>query len=235
MNAEALVFVPGNMLDASLFEFQRRHLEPALPVFTVPALRGSTVAEIASDILSSAPSRFALAGLSMGGIVALEIWRQASERISHMALFSTTPLPDTPRRRAIRDVQVARVRDGGLHEVLAESIDPHYLARRSRRDGVLADSVLQMGIGLGADAFIEQANALRSRPDSRDDLPSVQCPALVLCGTEDTVCPVDGHIDMWRALADADLAVLADCGHLPTIERPRAVLHHLQDLLERRT
>jgi pimeloyl-ACP methyl ester carboxylesterase len=57
----------------------------------------------------------------------------------------------------------------------------------------------------------------------------------VLCGTEDTVCPVDGHIDMWRALADADLAVLADCGHLPTIERPRAVLHHLQDLLERRT
>ncbi|NBX41331.1 MAG: alpha/beta hydrolase, partial [Gammaproteobacteria bacterium] len=150
MNTEALVCIPGTMLDESLFDAQRLRLKSRIPVVVVAPTQGQTVAEMAAHVLAQAPARFALAGLSMGGIVAFEIWRQARERISHLALLSTTPLPDHPQRRAIRDAQVNRALAGELRDVLIESMKPLYLGRKSRADRSLLDRILNMGLKLGA-------------------------------------------------------------------------------------
>ena len=233
MNSEALVCIPGTMLDESLFDAQRLRLKSRIPVVVVAPTQGQTVAEMAAHVLAQAPTRFALAGLSMGGIVAFEIWRQARERISHLALLSTTPLPDHPQRRAIRDAQVNRALAGELRDVLIESMKPLYLGRKSRADRSLLDRILNMGLKLGADVFRRQSAALQTRRDSRETLASIDCPTLVLCGTEDAVCPLDLHVDMWRKLPRADLAVLNECGHLPTLEQPETVSRHLETLLER--
>ncbi|MBM4192721.1 MAG: alpha/beta hydrolase [Gammaproteobacteria bacterium] len=221
------------MLDESLFSHQRQRLTAQVPVISMTPSSGETVHEMATAILARAPARFALAGVSMGGIVALEIWRQTRDRVSHLALISTTPLPDHPQRRLIRDAQVARALNGELHDVLIESMKPLYLGRRARSDRKLLDRILHMGLTLGAEVFRRQSSALQSRPDSRDTLPSIDCPALVLCGGEDAICPLELHVDTSRRIPRADLVVLAECGHLPTLERPEAVSHHLQSLLER--
>lgn len=233
MTTDALICVSGTMLDESLFAHQRQRLAARLPVISAVPSTGETVYEMAAAILARSPARFALAGLSMGGIVALEIWRQARERVSHLALISTTPLPDHPQRRVLRDEQVTRALNGELRDVLIESMKPLYLGRRARSDRNLLDRILNMGLALGAEVFRRQSAALQTRPDSRDTLSSIDCPALVLCGSEDAICPLDLHVDMWRRLPRADLVVLSECGHLPTLEHPEVVSQHLQNLLER--
>ena len=233
MNTDALICVSGTMLDESLFSYQEQRLAVRLPVIIAVPSTGETVKEMAAAILARAPARFALAGLSMGGIVALEIWRQARERVSHLALISTTPLPDHPQRRLLRDVQVARALNGELRNVLIESMKPLYLGRRARSDRKLLDRILNMGLALGAEVFRRQSAALQTRPDSRDTLSSIDCPSLVICGGEDAICPFELQIEMWRRLPRADLAVLAECGHLPTLEQPEVVSQHLQTLLDR--
>jgi len=220
------------MLDESLFSDQERRLAARLPVIIAVPLTGETVYEIAAAILARAPARFALAGLSMGGIVALEIWRQARERVSHLGLISTTTLPDQPQRRLLRDIQVARALNGELRNVLIESMKPLYLGRRARSIRKLLGQILNMGLALGAEVFRRQSAALQTRPNSRDTLSSIDRPSLVICGREDAICPFEPHIEMGQRPPRADLAVLAECGHLPTLEQPEVVSQHLQTLLE---
>jgi pimeloyl-ACP methyl ester carboxylesterase len=168
----------------------------------------------------------------MGGIVALEIWRQASERVTHLALLDTTCYADRPERRELRLEQIARVETGGLREVTA-SLKPLYLSNRNRNDSGLLQAILDMGLSLGADVFRRQSLALRDRRDNSETLPTIDCPALVLCGREDQLCPVEWHAMMANAIPHADLVVLADCGHLSAMEEPEAVTAALQRLLRR--
>jgi len=221
------------MLDESLFSDQERRLAARLPVIIVVPSTGETVYEMSAAILARALARFALAGLSMGGIVALEIWGQARERISHLGLISTATLPDHPQRRLLRDVQVARVSNSELRNVLIESMKPLYLGRRARSIRKLLGQILNMGLALGAGVFRRQSAALQSRPNSRDTLSSIDSPSLVICGGEDAICPFERHIEMGQRPPHADLAVLAERGHLPTLEQPEVVSQHLQTLLER--
>ena len=178
------------------------------------------------------PPRFALVGLSMGGIVAFEIWRQARERVTHLALLDTTFRADRPERRELRLEQMARVEMGGLREVTA-SLKPLYLSRKNRDDMQLLQAILDMGLSLGAEVFRRQSTALRDRADSLATLAGIDCPVLVLCGRDDELCPVDLHVAMAKAIPHAELVVLEDCGHLSSMEEPGAVTRALERLLQR--
>ena len=224
--------LPGMMLDARLYAHQLAQLEGEHELMVGDLTRSSSIAELAADVLRDAPPRFALIGLSMGGIVALEIWRRAPERVSHLALLDTTCYADQPQRRALRLEQIAKVETGGLREVTA-SLKPLYLANRNRQDRLLLQAILDMGLSLGADVFRRQSLALRDRSDSLDTLSTIDCPALVLCGREDQLCPVEWHAMMANAIPRADLVVLAECGHLCAMEEPEAVTSALQRLLWR--
>lgn len=229
--APPVVLLPGMMLDRRMYAGQLAALGPE-PI--VGDLTGAdSVAGLAEQVLAAAPPRFALVGLSMGGIVAFEIWRRARERISHLALLDTTPYPDKPQRRELRLEQIAKVESGRLQDVLIESMKPLYLARRNRGNRRLLRSIVDQALALGPDVFRRQSLALRDRPSSVDTLPTIDCPALVLCGREDELCPVEWHAAMATAMPDADLVVLAGCGHLSTMEEPGAVTAALKRLLRR--
>ena len=228
----SVVMLPGMMLDARLYAHQLAHLAGANTTMVGDLTRSSSIAELAADVLQDAPPRFALVGLSMGGIVAFEIWRQAPERVTHIGLLDTTFYPDRPERRELRLEQIARVEKGGLHEVTA-SMKPLYLSSKNRNDSRLLQAILDMGLTLGPEVFRRQSLALRDRHDSVDTLPTIRCPALVLCGREDQLCPVDWHVLMADAIPHADLVVLAGCGHLSAMEEPEAVTSALGRLLRR--
>jgi pimeloyl-ACP methyl ester carboxylesterase len=221
------------MLDARLYTTQLRDLasNAALQVGNITG--ADSVGAIARQVLADAPERFALAGLSMGGIVAFELLRQAPDRVTHLALLDTTPYADRPDRQAVRLEQVAQVAQGHLRDVVVNSLKPLYLAACNRGDARLLRPIVEMATELGPEVFRRQSLALRDRPDSTSLLSQIACPTLVLCGREDALCPVAYHELMAAAIPRADLVVLGSCGHLSPMERPDAVTTALWQLLRR--
>ena len=167
----------------------------------------------------------------MGGIVAFEMWRQAPQRITHLALIDTTPYPDTEEKRATRLEQIHKALLGGLREIAVESLKPVYLAEVNRDDEELLDTLLGMSMDMGPDVFERQSMALSSRPDSVPTLATISCPTAVICGDEDSVCPVKLHEFMAREIPRASLRIAANCGHISTLERPDVVNDELLKLL----
>lgn len=160
-----LVLLPGMMCDARMFGPQIS----ALTGYTLhlPPLTGAdTMAALAALILHNAPPRFALAGLSMGGIVAMEMLRQAPERIARLALMDTNPLAEAPELQARRDPQIARVLAGGLDAVMRDEMKPLYLADTPHRTEIL-DLCMDMARDLGPATFADQSRALAARIEDR--------------------------------------------------------------------
>ncbi len=230
MTADAVLLLPGMMCDERLWAPQLERL--SMPAVVADLSLHDRVSDMAAHVLAGAPPRFALAGLSMGGIVAFEIWRQAPERVSHMALIDTNPHPDTPERRSMRLQQIEEVLDGRLRELAMESLKPMYLAEAHRDDAELLDTILQMALDLGPEVFRRQSLALRERPDSVPTLSTIDCPVSVMCGREDRLCPVEYHRLMAADIPRAQLVVIDDCGHLASLEQSEIVSTELLRLLD---
>jgi pimeloyl-ACP methyl ester carboxylesterase len=227
-----LVFLPGMMCDARLFAPQIDALSGELPVMVAPLTLHDRFEDMASAFLSVAPPRFALAGLSMGGIVAMEILRRAPDRVSQIALMDTNPLPETPQKAAEREPQIVGARAGRLDEIMRDELKPAYLAPGPGRVAVM-EVVMAMARDLGPDVFVRQSRALQRRRDQQGTLRKCKVPALVLCGEHDTLCPVKRHRLMADLMPDAALCVVPGGGHLPTLEQPEAVTAALRDWLKR--
>ncbi|MEM7692083.1 MAG: alpha/beta fold hydrolase [Pseudomonadota bacterium] len=223
-----LVLLPGMMCDQRLWSHQRNSLARYAQVLCPSYANSASVSSIAKDLLTRLPRYFSLAGLSMGGIVAFEILRQAPERVLRLALLDTNYRADAPERRAVREQQIEQVRSGGLARVLREELKPNYLASAHRSNGELLDQVLAMGLDLGVETFVAQSLALRDRQDSTDTLASIHCSTLVLCGKEDSLCPVELHAHMAAQIKKARLIVVPDCGHLSPMEQPALVNRELK-------
>jgi pimeloyl-ACP methyl ester carboxylesterase len=216
---EPVVFLPGMMCDARLYEPQIRAFSATHPVMVAPITHGQRIEEIASAILPLLPPKFALAGLSMGGIVAMEILRRAPERVTRVALMDTNCLAETPPVAANREPQIVKVKSGKLTEVMRDELKPNYLAPGPRRPAVL-QTVMDMAHTLGPEVFVHQSRALQRRRDQQSTLRKIRQPALVLCGAHDALCPVKRHTFMAELIPHARLVVLEDAGHLPTLETP---------------
>lgn len=230
----AVLLLPGMMCDARLWTHQVTALCAAGHTVTIPNLsRGVTVQEMAAAILATAPPSFALAGLSMGGILAFEIWRQAQRRVERLALLDTTPHAELEHRRRLRNGEIERAMHGGLLALIEDELKPRYLASRNRHDLALRAQITSMAMNLGAVVFRNQALALRDRPDSTPMLSGIDVPTLVLCGREDDLCPLGVHLLLAESIPTADLVILSDCGHLPPLERPLMVSQCLLTWLSR--
>lgn len=225
---DPLVFLPGMMCDARLFGPQLAELSADTVVTVAPITRGERVEEIASSLLDHLPRRFALAGLSMGGIVAMELLRRAPDRISRIALMDTNPLAETPQVAAAREPQIVAARAGRLLDVMRDEMKPNYLAPGPYRSEVL-DLVMDMARALGPEVFVRQSRALQRRPDQQTTLRKSDIPALILCGVHDALCPVKRHEVMAELMPNAELVVIDDAGHLPTLEQPDKTTAALRD------
>ncbi|WP_240484600.1 alpha/beta fold hydrolase [Pseudoponticoccus marisrubri] len=222
-----LILLPGMMCDARLFAPQT----DALPAQVLPITSADTVQALAAEVLAQAPARFALAGLSMGGIVAMEVLRQAPGRVAGLALLDTNPLAEAEAVKARRAPQMEKAAAGQLHAVMRDEMKPNYLTDGPDRDAILA-LCMEMALSLGPDVFIRQSLALRDRPDQCDTLRAYFGPALVLCGRDDRLCPVARHELMHDLLSNSVLEVIDGAGHLPTLEQPDRTTEALRRWLQ---
>lgn len=225
-----LVLLPGMMCDGRLFAPQMAALGRRA-VQVSPVTEHDSVQALAAEVLANAPPRFALAGLSMGGIVAMEVARQAPDRVDRLALLDTNPRAEAPEVQANRVPQIARARANGVETVMRDEMKPNYLAPGAGR-GAILDLCMDMALALGVDVFARQSIALRDRPDQQDTLRAFHGPALVLMGAHDRLCPLDRHELMHRLMPQSVLTIVPDAGHLSTLENPEKTTAALLRWLE---
>jgi len=225
-----IVLIPGLLCTPRLFADQLPALWRSGPVTVASHRDDDSVAAAASRILATAPPRFALAGLSMGGYLAFEIMRQAADRVQRLALLNTSPYPDAPERAKARQGQLAMTADGRFAEVV-DHLANQWLSAGRRGDPALLRVIRQMAGDTGTEAFARQQQAIMSRPDSRPGLAAIGCPTLVLAGEADEVTVPEHAREMAAGIPGAHLVVLPGCGHLSTLEQPTAVTHALVDWL----
>ncbi|ODN71784.1 alpha/beta fold hydrolase [Methylobrevis pamukkalensis] len=227
MSRDPVVLVPGLNCTGALFAAQTARLAPSRQVLVADHTRDDTLAGLAESVLSAAPERFALAGLSMGGYLAFEILRRAPERVTRLMLLDTSARADTEEATERRRRLIALTRKGGFAEIPGLQM-PTLLGQRALADPDTVALVRAMAMEIGPDAFIRQQSAILGRPDSRPDLAGIACPVLVVAGAEDQITPPDIAREMADGLPDARLEIVGGAGHLSTIEAPE----RLADLLE---
>lgn len=226
--ASPLVLVPGLLCDAALWAHAERHLADLADVHVADVTGPETIAAMATAVLEQAPPTFALAGLSMGGYVALEIMRRAPERVVKLALLNTQAHPDSieqsERRRRLVNMAVNGRFDAVVEALLPAMVHPDRLA-----DEGLVAAITAMKHRLGPAVFQRQQHAIIHRPDSRPDLAAIRCPTLVLAGRSDEIAPLERMAEMAHRIPGARLAIIEDCGHMSTMERPQAATALLRD------
>jgi pimeloyl-ACP methyl ester carboxylesterase len=190
-----------------------------------------TMSALAADALAHAPDRFAIAGLSMGGYCALEIVRQAPERVLGLALVDTSARPDTQESKANREKQIERARTD--YPALVAEVVPKWIHPSRLHDAEVGEIARDMALDAGPEIFTRQQRAIMSRADSRPLLGAIRCPVVVVYGRDDALIPTEVHEELARGITGAQLFAIDTCGHLAPLERPAAVADALADWVRR--
>lgn len=229
MSRPALQLLSGTLCDARLWsgcgDWRAAHAD---------LTRDNNIASMAARALGDYSGAHTLIGFSMGGIVALEIARQAPERVKGLILVDTNAGADLPERAAARPVQQHRVRNGELANIVADELKPAYLAAQNRDNEPLRSLLFDMAMRLGDDVFIRQSEALRTRPDLGPVLDMFVGPVLLLCGREDVLCPPAWHQAMAARCRDAELSIVPGAGHLLPLEQPEHFKAIIDEWLSRK-
>ena len=226
-----VVMIPGLGSDAAVWRPTIDALGADADCTVGDTLSDDSLPAMAARILAGAPERFALAGVSMGGMVALEIMRAAPERVSRLALVDTNAQPDTPeqaaRRRAVNAAMLQ------THDLAALSRPAIAYMVHPQADASVRDALMQMTLRVGAAAYVRQNEAVLARADLREVLPTVFAPTMVVVGAQDLMTPVPLAEAIRDGVAGATLHVIPDCGHLPPIETPAALAALMRSWLDR--
>jgi pimeloyl-ACP methyl ester carboxylesterase len=231
-----LVLLPGLVCDASVWEHARGTLGSRADIHVAHYGELASLGAMAEKVLGEMEGSFALAGHSMGGRIALEIFRRAPQRIRALALMDTGVQPLSAGEAGLRETR-------GRHELLAIARIRGMAAMATRwvqgmvwqprlDEAPLIDGIVGMFARSSADVFAAQISALLARPDASGLLAQIRCPTLVLCGAEDAWAPAARHVEMSAQIAGSRLVLVPDCGHMCTLERPEAVTAAMRDWLD---
>src|SRR5262245_48022577 len=235
MSKPHLILVPGLMCDAAVWEHQASHLRDLANITIADHGSLDSLTAMGEAILEHAPQRFALAGHSMGGRVAFEVYRRAPERVIGIALLDTacTPFPagikgqeETGQRYALLVKACLQGTRAMGEEWVQRMVHPDRLS-----DARLLDLILDMFGRKTPDIFAAQVKALLNRPDATAVLSQIRCPALVLCGRQDSWSVLGHHEQMAAMIPNSRLVVIENCGHMSTMERPAEVTTALRHWL----
>ena len=218
-----LILLPGLACDARMWHDQLAVL-PAhwhTHVTDVHA-RHASIAEMAAALLAEQSGDLVLCGASMGGIVAMEVARQAPGRVRGLALLGTNARPETPDMRQLREGAIAFFAQGRALEVLRLNVPLAFHASRAG-DTRLTQGYLDFVMEAGAEQLVRQNRAIIGRPDARLHLPDLRCPVLVLCGDSDQLTPPECSHEIAALVPQAQFELVPDCGHMLTMERPEVV------------
>ena len=201
-----LFLLPGLLCDEEIWRHQRAELDQVAEI-VIPDFRYvNSLTAMAQLVLDGAPERFSVAGYSMGGRVALEVFRKAGNRVDRLALLDTGIHPRKPGEEAGRQELIDLSRGAGMGALagrwLPSMLHPAHMA--------LVGPLTAMVERSTPDTFENQQRALLNRPDARTVLAAIHCPTLVLCGRQDAWSPVAQHEEIAASIPGAKLVVIEE-------------------------
>ena len=211
--------IPGMMCDERIFSPQIEALSNDAEVHVADISTYSSIEELATSVLDNSPPKFCLMGHSMGGIVAMEICAQEPERVEKLIIIDSNAKSELEEVKLKREPQIRAVASGKLAQVMKEEMKPNYLADTKNQESAL-NTCMEMALSLGPEVFIRQSKALRDRKDQQDSLKALDIPVLIICGSEDILCPLEKHELMHNIIKESTLEVVPNAGHMPTLEQP---------------
>lgn len=224
---DPVIMIPGLGSDAAVWQPTIEELGPDVQCWVGDTLSDDSLRAIAARILSNAPARFALAGVSMGGMVALEIMREAPDRVSRLLLCDTNARADTAEQIARRRItNAAMLGTDDLGALAGPGIA--YMVHPDADQGV-RDALVKMALRVGATAYVRQNEAVIARHDLRSVLTTISVPTMVVVGANDPITPLVMSQEITDAIHGSTLRIIPDCGHLPPIEKPRALAELIRE------
>jgi pimeloyl-ACP methyl ester carboxylesterase len=226
-----VLLLPGLACDAELFADQQPVLAAQHRVHISDVhTRALTLPAMATLLWAEQPGAHVLVGASMGGMLALEMWRQAPERVRGIALLGSTARPDTPELITLRTQACGLFACGRMDELLAANVLFAFHPKRAA-DKPLVQRYLAMMRRAGAAQLIAQNQAVMARADSRPLLPDIRCPLLLACGEADGLTPPELAREMAALAPAAHVHIVPGAGHMLTMEQPELVNALLLDWL----
>ena len=224
-----LVFIPGMMCDSRLFQPQISEFSKQYLVCITPVSYSDSIEKISFEILRQLPPKFTLIGLSMGGILAMEIIKKVPERVMKIVLMDTNFKSETLETKSKRIPQIKLVNEGKLEAVMKKQILQNYLVKNKKNQKIL-ELCLKMAKELGKEIFINQSKALAARKNYKEILKKIKVPSLIICGRYDQLCPIEVHREMESLIKYSTLEIIPDAAHLPTLEQPSYLNKILKEL-----
>lgn len=226
---QKLVLIPGLVCDEAVWAHQTAHLADIADITVPPVTEGASMVEMARIALDGAPTKFALAGFSMGGYIALELLRQVPDRITRLALLDTSAIADTPKKAEWRAASISACERGEFDRVI-DAMMP-LLLHKDQQIGPLPLFVREMVGRVGAAAYLRRHRATGMRQDARDLLRAAKQPVRAICGRQDALNGVADHEEIAALAPCGRCSIIEDCGHMTIIERPQAATALLRDWL----
>jgi len=227
-----LLLLPGLMNDARIWNPLTTAIAGERTLHVAPTHLHDRIAESARDAIAAMPAgAFAVAGFSLGGYVAQEVCRQAGSRIAGLGLLDTGARADTEEGKQVRQrmIQAVEGAEGAATATatfgqVAQGFAARIVHASRLQDRELLNLLFDMASTVGSQGFVRQQRAAMHRADTRDLLPRVHVPALVVCGREDQITPFSLSQEMASLLPDAELVAVAEAGHMSILEQPAAVV-----------
>ena len=235
MNATSvpLLLLPGLMNDDRVWSKQLTTFSNGRKVVVSRTDGQDNMTLLAQTALATMPiGPFAVAGFSLGGYVALEVFRQAPERVIGIAMVDTGARPDSDQAKAMRQRMIDGVGSGAADfSSVATAFLPRVVHPSKVNDKPLTELLISMAKTIGSAGFVRQQQAAMGRADSRELLAVIFCPALIVCGRQDQIAPQELSEEMAECIPGADLVLLDECGHMAPLERPDSVSAAMQSWL----
>jgi 3-oxoadipate enol-lactonase len=204
-----------------------RCLAPDLRGFGASPVAGPhTMDQYADDVAAMLDAlgieRAVIAGLSMGGYVALALWRRHRERIRALVLADTRATPDSPEAAAKRVELMAVAREGGAAAVAERQIVALLGTTTRAKHPEIEEDVRGLILRAPVEGIVGALDAIMHRADSTPLLPTIDVPTLIVVGAEDTITTPAESQAMHAAIAGSRIEIIEGAGHLSNLERPAA-------------
>lgn len=172
-----------------------------------------------------------IAGLSMGGYVALEFFRQFPKRVKALGLFSTRAGADTLEARDQRLKAAAQIQKDGLDAFVQKAL-PSLIGKTTLESNPgLIREISNMISSNTREGVAGALTAMAERKDSTDLLSSIRCPTLIIAGDEDTLIPYSEAEAMHVKITGSQFHLISKTGHLVNLEQPEAFHKTLENFL----